>query len=119
MEMMLALAIFVIALAPTARVLNNTLGAYLAVEENQALHTALINHTNFLLASSWQEGTFESAHDDYPGITVTTVIDPYEPEIDNTDDEEFVAITDVFVITIKATGKDGELENTFYLRKLN
>jgi len=119
LEMMLALSIFVLALAPSGRLLNDTLDTYLAVEGNQALHTAIINHTNFLLATPILEGEFESAPDDYPGITISTKIKPYEPDIDVTGDEEYVQISNVFVVTITAESKDGELESTLYLRELN
>lgn len=118
-EMMLALGIFVMALAPAGRVLNETLTAYLSVEANQALHTALINHTNFLLATPLQEGEFESQPDDYPGITVKTTIEPYEPKTDVTGDEEYVEISNVFVVTVLAKNDEGEIESIFYLRKLN
>ena len=118
-EMMLALGIFVMALAPAGRVLNDTLAAYLSVEASQALHTALINHTNFLLATNLQEGEFESDAEDYPGINIKTTIEPYEPEIDVTGDDEFVEISNVFLVTIVAENEDGEIESKFYLRKLN
>ncbi len=119
LEMMLALSIFVLALAPSGRLLNDTLDTYLAVEENQALHTALMNHTNFLLATPLREGEYESEPDDYPGITISTVIEPYEPEIDETSEEEYVQVTNVFTVTVTAENKDGELESIFYLRRLN
>ncbi|MEM6884631.1 MAG: hypothetical protein AAF571_06315 [Verrucomicrobiota bacterium] len=119
MEMMMALAVFVIAIAPVARILNDTLEAYLLVEENQALHSALKNHTNFLLSSNLREGQFESAPDDYPDITIKTTIEPYEPDVDSTTDEEYVQVTNVLLIKLVAEGKEDSLESTFYLRKLN
>jgi len=56
LEMMLALSIFVVAVGPLGRVINDSLNAYLTLQEERDLQTALLNQTELAMASRLELG---------------------------------------------------------------
>ncbi|MEM1159164.1 MAG: hypothetical protein AAGH72_13025 [Verrucomicrobiota bacterium] len=113
LEMLLALAIFVIALAPLGRVINELLDAYVTIRQQDQLQTALINQTQLFISRPLKEGT-TTVKDDRTGITTETRVEPYES--DATDE---IQIRRVFEVTITVSSFDGELSSNFYFRNLN
>lgn len=113
LEMILALSIFVVALAPVGRTLNTALEVFLAIDRESKRQTALINHTQILLASPVQVGKTITQDPDSP-LRITTEIEPYEPERDPLQPP----ITNVFRVLILVEDDEGKLESEILLRRL-